>query len=157
VGDIRRQACNGKQGMDIEDETREAKRLILFGIWFIISTFICYGELIYLIRGQVASGTVTNTYPTKKVLRVEYTFQDVNGTARKDTDSVDKDSDLAPGSNIDVQFTPGADGKSRISGHVNWFGIVFFALSVICLGAELFSLYREANSPIPKGRRAGRR
>jgi hypothetical protein len=55
------------------------------------------------------------------------------------------DWELPSNGTAPVQYTPGSDGRSRLSGHVNWFGIVFFALFLVVLGVFEYRLWREAS------------
>ena len=48
------------------------------------------------------------------------------------------------GGKVAIQYTAGADGSSRLAGHVNWVGLTLFALSLGAMGMFGFRLWREA-------------
>jgi hypothetical protein len=152
--------------MDMDEEVGRAKWLLLSGVMFLVSCFICYAELRYLISGREVQATVTKVTEVtqrrryglgeSKHLSIEYAFQEPNGTMRKGEDSVGLDSPLARGPTVPVQYTPGGDGRSRLVGHVHWVGIAVFVISVSILGVAGWRLWREASQPFPS-RRSGRR
>lgn len=141
--------------MDHDSEIARAKWLLFSGALFILSCFICYSELKYLIRGKQIQAKVTDAYEVTRrgrfglsrgtVLTVEYAFTEPDGTRRTDSDTVSTDWKLGSDGTVSVQFTPGADGRSRLSGHVNWFGIVIFVVSVGVMSFFGFRLWRQAS------------
>jgi hypothetical protein len=152
--------------MDRDSELARAKWLLFSGILFLVSCFICYGELMYLLRGKQTRATLTKAYEVTRrgrfglssgtVLTVEYTFVEPDGTRREDSDTVSPDWELPSDGTVPVQYTPGSEGRSRLAGHVNWFGIGFFAVSVVVLGVFGYRLWREASEatkPRPSKRR----
>jgi len=150
----------------MDEEVGRAKWLLISGAMFLVSCFICYAELRYLISGREVQATVTKVTEVtqrrkyglgeSKHLSIEYSFQEPNGTLRKGEDSVGLDSPLALGPTVPVQYTPGADGRSRLVGHVNWVGIAVFVVSISVLGVAGWRLWREASHAFPS-RRSGRR
>jgi hypothetical protein len=141
--------------MDTDNELARAKGLLFGGVLFLVSCFICYGELIYLVRGRQAQANVTKSYESTRrgrfglsqgtMVTVEYAFAEPDGTRRTGSDTVRPDWPLPSNGTVPVQYTPGEDGRSRLSGHVNWFGPGFFAVSVGVLGFFGYRLWREAS------------
>jgi hypothetical protein len=152
--------------MDRDSELARAKWLLFSGVLFIVSCFICYSELMYFLRGKQTQATITKAYEVANrgrfgisrgtLLTVEYTFTEPDGTRRADSDTVRPDWELPSNGTVPVQYTPGSEGRSRLSGHVNWFGIGFFVLSVGVLGVFGYRLWREA-SEATKPRHSKRR
>jgi hypothetical protein len=152
--------------MDTDSELARAKWLFFSGILFIVSCFVCYSELMYFLREKQTQATITKAYEVTRrgrfglgsgtALTVEYTFVEPDGTRRDDRDTVSPDWELPSDGTVPVQYTPGAEGRSRLSGHVNWFGIGFFVVSVVVLGVFGYRLWREASEaykPRPSNRR----
>jgi hypothetical protein len=141
--------------MDAENEIARAKWLLAAGVLFVVSCFVSYRELTYLLRGQQTQASVTQAYEITrkehfgltetKSLTVEYAFTEPDGTHRADSDTVNADWPLPPSRKVAVQYTPGAGGRSRLAGHVNWFGIGFFVVSLGVLGFFGYRLWREAS------------
>ena len=153
--------------MDTDSELARAKWLFFSGILFIVSCFICYGELVYLLRGKQTQASITAAYEVPRrgrfglsrstVLTVEYTFVETDGTRREDSDTVSPDWKLPSNGTVPVQYTPGSEGRSRLSGHVNWFGIGFFVVSVVVLSIFGYRLWREASEATkPRPSKRGR-
>src|SRR5262245_4162561 len=150
----------------MDEEFGRAKWLLICGAMFLFSCFVCYAELAYLISGHEVQAAVTKITEVRqrrryglgesKRLNIEYSFQEPNGTMRKGEDSVGLDSPVARAPTVAVQYTPGADGRSRLVGQVNWIGIAVFVVSVSVLGVAGWRLWREASQPFPS-RRSGRR
>src|SRR5262245_21527272 len=119
--------------MDEESELGRAKWVLGSVLFFFASCWICYPELTYLLYGREAQATIKNIYEvteteffvvtTGKHLSVEYTFTEPDGTARTASRSVGMTWSIPPDGKVRVTYTPGADGYSRLSGHVNWIGI----------------------------------
>jgi hypothetical protein len=137
--------------MDADKELGRAKWLLISAVLFLVSCFLCYSEIAYLLSGHVTQATVTKAYEVQRGrfglstrLTVEYTFTEPDGTPRTDSDTVGTDWELPSTGTIAVQYTPGVDGRSRLSGHVNWVGIAIFVVSVGVLGFFGYRLWREA-------------
>ena len=110
-----------------------------------------YAELAYLLSGHETTANVTKAYETTirgrfgigrgtKIV-VDYTFAEPDGTRR--TDSCNMSSDWIPTQQVTVRYTPGANGRSRIAGEVNWIWIIIFAASIASIGFFGFRLWRE--------------
>jgi hypothetical protein len=145
--------------MDAEHEVGRAKWLLFCGLWFIVSAFISYNELIYLLRGRTTQATVLEAYQVErsrgrfglsKELRlvVEYQFIDSAGNTRKESDEVSPDWGVPAKGTIAVSYTPGKDGRSRLAGHVNWLGPVLFGSSLVVIGIVARRLWKEASEAV---------
>src|SRR5262245_31308328 len=141
--------------MDTDREVARFKWLLVTGALFLVSCYFCYGELIYLLRGKEAYAKLTNAYEVQRgrfgqrtMLTVEYAFTEPDGTRRSDSVTVSPDWEPADNGMVLIQYTPGSDGRSRLSGHVNWFGIIFCAVSLLALGFFGVRLWREASEAV---------
>jgi hypothetical protein len=153
--------------MDPDSELARAKWLLAAGAMFLVSCFVCYSEMTYLFRGQQTQATVTQIYEVARrgrfgishgtSLSVEYTFTEPDGTRRMDSDTVSSDWEVPPNRTVAVQYTPGPSGRSRLAGHVNWFGIGFFVVSLGVLGFFGYRLWREASQATKRGKATRRR
>jgi hypothetical protein len=131
--------------MHTEDELtsglEKLKGLLIVGVLFLVSCFLCYRELIYLFRGETIVATVTRTYEVTRGadeplgLTVEYAFHEPSGIYRTDSVTVAPDWEMPASGKVYVEYTPGKEGRSRLAGDRNWFGIIFFVLS---LGGLIF-------------------
>jgi hypothetical protein len=139
--------------MDRDNEFGRAKWLALSGLAFVISCFVVYDEVVYLVRGRVATANVTSAYEvttrrfgvvTGKSLTVEYTFTEPDGTPRSGSDTVSASWVLPETGGIPVRYTPGAEGRSRLAGHFYWAGVVFFFVALLVMGVFGYRLWREA-------------
>jgi hypothetical protein len=151
--------------MDSDSEIARAKWLLLFGAIFLVSCFVCYSEFVYVIRAHDAQATVTDAYMvdkrgrfgivTGKKLVVDYTFSEVDGSRRTGHDEVSSSWEVPTDGTITVRYTAGKDGRSRWSGHVNWVGLAFFAVTTSILIFSAIRLWQkaaEATSGKPKRR-----
>ena len=88
--------------MDTDSEVAKAKWLLIGGLVFLVSCFICYDELVYLMRGKKTQAKVTEAYvvnrrsgrlglSTRQMLTVEYSFTELDKTYRSDSDTVGAD------------------------------------------------------------------
>lgn len=141
--------------MDSDSELARAKWLLIAGAIFLVSGCVSWGEVVYLLFGRDAQADVTKAYEVTRRgrfgvggrtrLTVEYSFSEPDGTRRTGTDTVPTDWFDQPGGKVEVRYTAGANGSSRLAGHVNWVGLGFFGLSVGLLGFFGFRLWREAS------------
>ena len=147
--------------MDVDREKERAMLLLGGAAMFIVSCFVCYGELTYLIRGREITGTVIKVYETHSRFRsagfdVEFAFTEPDGTPRDGMDHVGLDMWLQPGATVDIQYTPGKAGRSRVAGFVNWFCIGVVVVTISLVGFSSFRVWREYSQPLAT-RRRGRR
>lgn len=114
--------------MDIDHEVYRFKVALVCGILFLVSTFMSYGELRYMMSGETAQATLIRAYETSRVSRrggerrtlvVEYQFADANaGGVRKESDRVPTDWPIErAATQIAVEYIPGEPGSSRLHGH----------------------------------------
>ena len=111
-----------------------------------VSCCVSYHELVFLLRGQHAKGVVTKTYETilrgrygierGRALTVEYTYTDADGHLRSDSDTVPLDWS---------QYLPGAEGQTRLAGHMNKGGIALFVVMCSVVAFFAYRLWREAS------------
>jgi hypothetical protein len=149
--------------MDMDNELARAKWLLFSAALLLVSCCITYGEAVYLVKGRQTDATITRVYEETlrgrfganrgQRLTVEYSFAEPDGTRRRDSDTVSLDWDIPSTGKIPVQYTPGAEGRSRLAGHANWFGIGFFAVSVVLLVLFALGLYREMADTSPRSKK----
>jgi hypothetical protein len=140
--------------MDEEEELKKFKWLLVAVITFLISTYYSWQELKFLVWGQTAQATVTNTFETssggrrsKPLLAVEYTFTDSATGPRSERDDVPIDWPV-PESSVTVQYLPGVADSSRLNGRSSRSAILIFLACVGWLGYQGFKLYKEANEAV---------
>ncbi len=141
------------EAMDSDNEIARAKWLLISAVIFLVSGCVSWGELVYLVAGHDAQADVVKAYEVtrgrlsrkQQRLTVDFSFTEPNGTRRTGTDTVPTDWPLPVGGKVPVRYTAGADGSSRLAGHVNWVGLTFFGLSVAAIGVFGFRLWREAS------------
>jgi hypothetical protein len=141
--------------MDAQSELARAKWLLFGAVLFLVSGCISYDEFVYLIFGRKTQASVTGVSEVtrtrrfglskNKVLMVDYSFAEPDGTRRTGSDAVPIDWPRPEGSKVEVQYTRGADGSSRLAGHVNWFGLIFFGVSFASVCVFGYRLWREAS------------
>jgi hypothetical protein len=142
--------------MSDENELARAKWLLIGVVVLLVSGCISYGEIAYYFNGQDAEADITKVYESRgrrgRVYQtVEYAFAEPNGTQRKGMASVSTDWPVPRNNKVAVRYTPGADGDSRLSGHVNWIGLALFAVSAGCVAVFVIRLLIEgANEPKPR-------
>jgi hypothetical protein len=139
--------------MDQEFELGRAKWLGLFLLLLLVSCFISYEEVIYLIRGKNVQAKITDvTLETTKRLGittgervlVDYEFTEADGTHRTGRDFRSKDWEIPANEMVAIRYTPGVNGTSRFVGHVNWLGLGFFIFALASVGWFGYKLWREA-------------
>lgn len=122
--------------------------IVVFGCFFLCCGCSSYPDMVYLIRGRTTQAVilrvdeVTKDYFGRKI--VEYEFTDSEGNVRSDSDTVSSDWKYPPTGTLSVVYTPGEDGKSRLSGHIAWFPVTIFVLLLIILGVLVFRFLMEA-------------
>ena len=152
--------------MDGHDEAKKVKVLMYVTIAFLVSLYVSYGELAYLRLGKKTTAKLTKAYlkvsesdrTNEKSVEIKYKFAEPDGTHRIGSDSMpggwrpkNWDPDMETGE-VEIQFTPGEDGRSRVTGHVNWIGLVLFFVLLSVLGFQAFSFWREVQDAIkPSG------
>jgi hypothetical protein len=141
--------------MDGDGERRKVGWLLFSAVALLASCCISFHELTYFVRGRQANGTVTRSYET--VLRgrsgfkrgtvrtVEYTFKEPDGSRRSGSDTVPLDWPLSADGTVGVQYMPGADGQSRLAGHINIGGVALFVGMCSLVAFFLYRVLREAS------------
>jgi hypothetical protein len=132
---------------------------------FVISCCISYDELIYLVASRRTMADVTEVYPVSagsrssagKVLMVKYTFREPDGTVREGHDEASLDWEASDDNKVAIQYTAGANGRSRFAGRVRWLGVTIFGLSVAAMAFFLFRVIREAQEATRPRTGKGRR
>ncbi|MGE5610785.1 MAG: hypothetical protein ACM359_16160 [Bacillota bacterium] len=142
--------------MDIDEETKRFKQMLVTALIFLVSTYFAYRELKYCIWGQTIDARVVRTYQiteyrrysSKPLLVVEYSFKD-SGTTRTEDDRVPIDWELPGNGTAKVQYLPGHPYASRLSGHRNLVFVWIFFASLLVAAFFIISLLRQAR-PDPR-------
>jgi hypothetical protein len=143
----------------MEHELGKLKRLIVFLVLLIVGCFFAYEELIYFVAGGDAAATVTKVSDVTVRRRwqettrrqVEFSFVESNGTRRNGMDAMSASWTPPSTGDIQVRYTPGADGRARIAGNVNWIGVGLFAVMmciVLVLGIRFYLKVCEETKPL---------
>lgn len=136
---------------------------------FLVSCFAAADEFRYLFWGRSARGDVVRAYDFTDTttrgrsvpkLIVEYTFREEGdgGETRTEKDRVSAGSAVAAGQSVEIQYTPGPNGSSRLAGNRNTPALIFF-FGFLAAGAAFFGkLYLEARAAYddPRGRKKRR-
>lgn len=146
--------------IDMDDESRQAVRMIGSFLLFLIASIFAFGEIKYLVWGHKADATVTRTFPTSEGrasqrLAVEYTFTDEKLGPLSERDDVPDSFEVEPGP-IKVEYLPGVRDSSRVDGNSRMGAVWFCLSSMLWVGWNLFALWREAQEPVG-GRKKRRR
>jgi hypothetical protein len=141
--------------MNGDSELRKAKWLFFSLAALVVSCCVSYHELVFFLRGQHAKGAVTKTYETilrgrygierGRALTVEYTYTDADGHLRSDSDTVPLDWSLPTDGSVTIQYLPGAEGQTRLAGHMNKGGIALFVVMCSVVAFFAYRLWREAS------------
>ncbi|MBP3956262.1 hypothetical protein J8F10_13310 [Gemmata sp. G18] len=135
--------------MDHADETWKFKCILVCGALFLISCFMCYDELAFQISGKQTAATVTKAYPSSTrrggtETTVEYAWSEPGGAPRKAMFTTDPSWVAPADGKLQIVYTPGADGSSRLLGQVRWGWIAIFVGSLGAAGAFMFLMWRES-------------
>ena len=140
--------------MDEEEELKKFKWLLLAVVVFFIATYYSWQELKFVVWGQTAQASVTNTFETstggrrnRRLLAVEYTFTDSATGPRSERDDVPINWPV-PASTVTVQYLPGIADSSRLNGHSRHSAIMILLACTGWLGYQGFNLYKEANQAV---------
>jgi hypothetical protein len=149
--------------MDSDSEVVRAKWLLAGFVVFLIGSWFSYRELIYLVRGREGPAVIARAYEVEKRGRwglvtgtrvaVDFEFLDSEGNRRKGHDEMSSGWQPPRDGPVRVQYTPGADGSSRLAGHVNWFGPAVFAVALVYLVIMARRLLRRASRAVSEGKR----
>lgn len=153
--------------MDEEEELSKLKWLLIAVVVFLVSGFFSYQELKYAVWSTTTEADVTRTYTTevssgrrfrrrrKKVLAVEYTFTDKDGSQHSERDKIPI-SAPTPGPKVTIQYFTGVENSSRIKGYSRKLAVWIFLGCCVWLGYAGFKLYRLASEAVdgkPRRRR----
>lgn len=116
----------------------------------LFSAYTTYVETRYLLAGRTASAAITDVSEMKGAgrnaepfIRVKYTFTDVDGSSRKESDDMARSWSVPPTPAINVQYVSGKAGWSRIAGHDRlWMTAPFLICSTVVI-VFLVRFYRE--------------
>lgn len=143
---------------DSDNPVRKFKYALMFGIWFLVSCYYSWQELVYLIRGKIAVATVTETYQqssgrfgTNKHRVLEYSFAEAGGLARRGADTISIEESTP--TQVRIEYTPGEKGRSRLEGHIRWMWLAFFAISMTGLGVSIYRLNRHIDAAMAPRKR----
>jgi hypothetical protein len=144
--------------MDAAQEVGRAKWLILAALVFLVSGCVSWGEFAYLLTGKTADAKITKVAEVTKrgrfgistgtQLEVSYEFTEADGTRRTASDTADVNWPVPPSGKTPVQYTPGADGNSRLAGKVNWIALSIFGVALVAVGWFTFRLIRRASAEV---------
>jgi hypothetical protein len=144
----------------MSDEPNMAKfRSALFvGGLLLLSCFMCYDEIAYLLNGHEAEATVTKTYATGRrgKVSVEYTWSEPEGLQRKSMYATSPENTPSVGTKFAIVYTRGELGRARPEGNVPWIAIGLLCTALIGVAVVVVLLLREANEgdrPRPARRR----
>jgi hypothetical protein len=136
-----------------ESDMAKAKWVLIGAGLFFVSCFMVWSELMYLLKGKVATATLTEAYEVQQRgrfgsvrgsrIELEYRFTEADGTPRAGSARVSTSWEPPPGP-LQVEYTPGANGRSRFKGDVNWFWVLIFFGSLIALIVFILMMAREA-------------
>lgn len=148
--------------MDQDNELQRFKFALFAFVAVVISGYISWGEMKYMVWGKSADATVTQAREEERrgrrgrryqVLVVDYTFVEADGTRRSERDEVSSGTEV-PTPTATVQYLPGVANSSRLTGQENVLAVIIFVGSLAWMGYSIYSIAREANAPI---KRSGRR
>lgn len=146
--------------IDQDAELQRFKWILASGLMFLITGCLAYSELRYAIWGETAQAkvhdvrdTISTSRRAGSMVSLHYTFTESDGTQRTDHESVPADSPLVGAQTILVRYLPGVDQSSRIEGSVRFNALLFFLGSLLWLAYSIYSMAREAHTPISRGPR----
>ena len=141
--------------MDMDDELKRLKWLLISGVVFLISAFFSWREMTYAISGKEVDASLVRVYETTErgrrgrtihKLAVEYEFKGSDGVVRKESDTISVDAPRPAGPTVAVQYLDGEAGRSRLAGNTQKFWLMIFFGSLAFIGYKIFKLVREAKT-----------
>lgn len=138
---------------DVSVEVARFKWLVVSAVIFLISACVSWGELVFLVFSRTTQAEVTRVYQVtlygrggseRRMTRVEYAFTEPDGTKRDGYDTVPTDWEVPAAGPVSVRYTPGADGSTRLAGHVNWLPVGVVVVSLGAMAVFVAILWREA-------------
>jgi hypothetical protein len=133
------------------DELRKVRFLLVCMVLLAVSGYFGFEEIAYFVNGKETSATVTKvTEVTRRgsvSRQVEFMFTEPNGTPRTGEDTASAGWTPPAGGVIQVRYTPGANGRARFAGRVNWIGIGMFVVAIaLCLFFGLRLLFQARSA-----------
>jgi|GEM_PF-1498695 len=150
--------------MDQDEELKRFKWILSSGLVFLISGCFSYTELKYAIRGKTTEAQVSEfkeymggRRSNSPKVDLRYTYLEADGTSRGGRDDVPRSWVPDDPKSVTIQYIPGVEDSSRIKASERLMPVYFFAATALWLGYSIFTLAREANTPIARGpgRRSG--
>jgi hypothetical protein len=141
--------------MDMDDEMRRLKWLLLAGLILIVSAFFSWRELKYAVLGSTVDARLVRTYETteggrrgrsREKIAVEYEFTDKDGTVRKETDTISTSEPRPAGPTVLVQYRSGSPDASRLSGNSQRIWLLVFLGCIAFVGFKIWSIMKESKS-----------
>jgi hypothetical protein len=149
------------QIVDIDDETKQFKTILCFGLLFLVSSFFAWKELKYVVWGKVVDADLISTRQVTTTTRrgeqvwlvVEYSFKESSGAERREKDRVSTDWSLPRGQTVPVQYLAGTD-DSRLVGHRNFVAVIIFVVSFAVTAFFVGRLWLEGKRYAEEKRRS---
>ena len=134
--------------MDTRWELRKVRWLFAGVKLFLLGLCLSNAECAYAVNGRDGVATVTRktleqTRWGGRRLTVEYEFTESDGRRRRDNDVVSADWPLPADGSVAIRYTSGLTGRSRLAGHVSWFGLGVFFGSLLLVAVGLVVLGRD--------------
>ena len=111
----------------------------------VVSGSLVWAEAEYLVSGRDAQAKAVRGTKGKDrgwlglggwLQTIEYVFTEPDGTRRKGSDTVSDEWLVPADGTVAVRYGPGAGGRSRLAGHVDWVGLgLGFALLGLAVGS----------------------
>src|SRR5688572_22426556 len=140
--------------MDTEEETARFKVMLVVAIIFLISVFLAWRELKYMMFAEEADAKLVRVYTfeergrrgrVSEKMAVEYQFTDAEtGSVRTETDAVPITNRPPKGPSVKVQYLEGSEGSSRLAGHSQTIWLWVCGGTLAFLAYKFFALVRES-------------
>ncbi len=137
--------------MDLDQETARLKTWGVVGILFLISLVFSWSEIRYMIWGKTVDAMFMSSqvevrrgkYNRQWEVRVlGYAFMDGEKN-RREYEDVPMDWETPESKLVKVQYIPGREFSSRLSGEHHWFWISVFFLILAYVGFEIARVWRN--------------
>ena len=142
--------------MDTEAETAKFKVMLVVAIIFLISAFLAWRELKYMMFAEEADAKIVRVYQFEEVgrrgrvrekLAIEYKFTDAEtGAVRTETDTFPISTPPPKGKTVQVEYLEGAEGRSRVAGHDQKIWLWVCGGTLTFLAFKFFALVRESKA-----------
>ena len=142
--------------MDTEAETAKFKVMLVVAIVFLISAFLAWREMKYIMFAEEADAKIVRVYQfddvgrrgrVREKLAIEYQFKDAEtGTVRTETDTFPITVTPPKGPTVKVEYLKGAEGSSRVTGHSQKIWLWVCGGTLAFLAFKFFALVRESKT-----------